>query len=318
LASKQPEYVYAASGRPTGLHETADRSAIVNAMTVDVEDYFQVAAFACRVARSSWDQFTLRVERNTMRLLDLFARHDVRATFFVLGWIAERCPALVREIASRGHEIACHGYSHELIYRQTRRAFHDETVRAKAFLEDQIQQPVLGYRAASFSIVRRTLWAIETLIELRFAYDSSIVPVRHDRYGIPGCPRWPYRLDTADGGSIIEFPPATTSLLGCCMPVGGGGYFRLYPYWFTRLALTQINLVGERPFMFYLHPWEIDPDQPRMAAGVVSSFRHYTNLRRCEERLCRLLTTFRFGPARDVLETLPIEHAWTADLARVA
>jgi polysaccharide deacetylase family protein (PEP-CTERM system associated) len=299
------------------MHTSADRSLIANAMTVDVEDYFQVTAFARRVARPSWDHFALRVERNTMRLLDLFAEHEVHATFFVLGWIAERRPALVREIASRGHEIACHGYSHELIYRQTPREFHDETVRAKACLEDQTQQPVLGYRAASYSIVRKTLWAIETLIELRFTYDSSIVPVRHDRYGIPGCPRWPYRLDTA-GGSIIEFPPATISVLGCCVPVGGGGYFRLYPYWFTRFALTHINRRGRRPFMFYLHPWEIDPEQPRIAAGVVSSFRHYTNLQRCEPRLRGLLGTFRFAPARDVLKTLPIDHTWTADRLRAA
>jgi polysaccharide deacetylase family protein (PEP-CTERM system associated) len=287
-------------------------------MTVDVEDYFQVAAFAHRVARASWSQFPLRVERNTMRLLDLFAEHDVRATFFVLGWIAERCPGLVREIASGGHEIGCHGYSHELIYRQTPRVFREETVRAKACLEDQTQQPVLGYRAASYSIVGRTLWAIATLIELGFTYDSSIVPVRHDRYGIPGSPRWPYRLGGAAGTSILEFPPATTRVLGCCVPVGGGGYFRLYPYWFTRFALSRINLVDARPFMFYLHPWEIDPDQPRIAAGLVSRFRHYTNLRRCEGRLRRLLRTFRFAPARDVLATLPIEHSWTAALLRAA
>jgi polysaccharide deacetylase family protein (PEP-CTERM system associated) len=285
---------------------------ICNAMTVDVEDYFQVAAFAPRIPRSSWHRFALRVERNTGRLLDLFAEHDVRGTFFVLGWVAERCPALVREIARRGHEIACHGYSHELIYRQSSALFREETKRAKGCLEDQAQRPVLGYRAASYSIVQHSLWAIEILVQLGFVYDSSIVPVRHDRYGIPGSPRWPYRLETpGSGGSILEFPPATTTVLGACVPVGGGGYFRIFPYWFTRLALSQINERYRQPFVFYLHPWEIDPEQPRVRAGLISNFRHYFNLTRCEERLRQLLATFRFAPAREVLQLTAVEPVST-------
>jgi polysaccharide deacetylase family protein (PEP-CTERM system associated) len=278
-----------------------------NAMSVDVEDYFHVAAFAEKIDPTSWDRFSPRVERNTAKLLDLFDQHNVRATFFVLGWVAERSSGLVRRIADRGHEIACHGYSHQLVYRQTPAVFRDETIRAKACLEDQAQQPVRGYRAASYSIVKRSLWALDTLAELGFSYDSSIFPVHHDRYGIPGSPRWPYRLTTRSGGSIVEFPPSTIAFLGHHLPVAGGGYFRLYPYSFTRFALARINDLDKRPFMFYLHPWDIDPDQPRVRAGLLSTFRHYTNLSRCEGRLRRLLEGFRFAPIGDILETLVLQ-----------
>lgn len=277
-----------------------------NALTVDVEDYFQVAAFARQIDPATWDQIPLRVERNTQRLLDLFAEQGVRATFFVLGWVAERCPGLVRAIADHGHEIACHGYSHQLIYGQTPAVFREETMRAKACLEDQAQRPVLGYRAASYSITQRSLWALDVLAELGFAYDSSIFPIRHDRYGIPGSPRWPYRLTTPNGGSLLEFPPSTLSILGYRLPVAGGGYFRLYPYPFTRFALARLNRVEGQSFIFYLHPWEIDPGQPRIPAGWLSTFRHYTNLSRCEARLWRLLRDFRFATVREVLETITI------------
>lgn len=277
-----------------------------NALTVDVEDYFQVAAFARQIDPANWDQMPLRVERNTQRLLDLFAEQGVRATFFVLGWVAERCPGLVRAIVERGHEVACHGYSHQLIYGQTPTVFREETKRAKACLEDQAQRLVLGYRAASYSITRRSLWALDALAELGFAYDSSIFPIRHDRYGIPGSPRWPYQLTTPNGGSMIEFPPSTFSLLGYRLPVAGGGYFRLYPYSFTRFALARLNRAEGQPFIFYLHPWEIDPEQPRIRAGWLSTFRHYTNLSRCEARLRQLLRDFRFATVREVLETITI------------
>jgi polysaccharide deacetylase family protein (PEP-CTERM system associated) len=275
-----------------------------NALTVDVEDYFQVDAFARQIDPATWDRIPLRVERNTQRLLDLFAEKGVQATFFVLGWVAERCPGLVRTIAERGHEVACHGYSHQLIYGQTPAVFRDETMRAKACLEDQAQRPVLGYRAASYSITQRSLWALDVLAELDFAYDSSIFPIRHDRYGIPGSPRWPYRLTTPNGGSLLEFPPSTFSLLGYRLPVAGGGYFRLYPYELTRFALARLNWVEGQPFIFYLHPWEIDPEQPRIRAGWLSTFRHYTNLHRCEARLRQLLRDFRFTTVREVLEAI--------------
>lgn len=277
-----------------------------NALTVDVEDYFHVAAFSRQIDPATWDRFPLRVERNTYRLLDLFTERGVRATFFVLGWVAERCPGLVRAIADQGHEVACHGYSHQLIYEQTPAVFRVETMRAKACLEDQVQRPVLGYRAASYSIIKRSLWALDILAELGFAYDSSIFPVHHDRYGIPGSPRWPYRLDTPNGGSLIEFPPSTLAVGGYRLPVAGGGYFRIYPYWLTRFALSRVNETERHPFIFYLHPWEIDPEQPRIRAGWSSTFRHYTNLNRCEERLSRLLRDFQFAPAREVVEAMNV------------
>ncbi len=270
-------------------------------MTVDVEDYFHVAAFSRHINPTTWDQLPARVEGNTYRLLDLFDEKANKATFFVLGWVAERFPRLVREIVHRGHEVACHGYSHQLVYEQARDLFYEETVRAKSCLEDQGQRPVLGYRAASYSITQRSLWALDILAELGFSYDSSIFPIHHDRYGIPNSPRWPYRLSTPKGYSIIEFPPSTISILGYRLPVAGGGYFRQYPYQFTRFALARINQSEGRPFIFYLHPWEIDPEQPRIRAGLLSTFRHYTNLSRCEGRLRQLLQDFEFATVTDVL-----------------
>jgi polysaccharide deacetylase family protein (PEP-CTERM system associated) len=275
---------------------------IRNALTVDVEDYFQVAAFSTAIDFSNWDGFSLRVVPNTQRLLELFAARGVRATFFVLGWVAERCPKLVRQIAEHGHEVACHGFSHQLVYRQSPEVFRQETIRAKACIEDHTQRPVVGYRAASYSITQRSIWALDILADLGFSYDSSIFPVRHDRYGIPGSPRWPYRMTMSDAASIVEFPPSTLSIFGYRLPVAGGGYFRLYPYRFSRAALSHINRFENRPFIFYLHPWEIDPEQPRIRAGRLSTFRHYTNLDRCEARLRRLLQDFDFAPAADVIE----------------
>lgn len=272
-----------------------------NALTVDVEDYFQVSAFAQQIQRSAWDGIPLRVHRSTSRLLELFSQSGVKGTFFVLGWVAERCPGLIKSIAERGHEIACHGYSHELIYRQTEAEFREETVRAKSVLEDLCQRPVLGYRAASYSITKESLWALDVLAELGFTYDSSIFPIRHDRYGIPGSPRWPYRLTAPKGGALLEFPPATLSVFGYRLPVGGGGYFRLYPYSVTRFALARLNQVECRPFMFYVHPWEIDAGQPKIQSGRLSKFRHYNNLERCEGRLRLLLQDFAFTTVQEVL-----------------
>lgn len=282
-------------------------------MSVDVEDYFHVAAFSRQIDPSTWDGYPLRVEKNTHRLLDVFDQFETRVTFFVLGWVAERCPGLVRTIAARGHEVACHGFGHKLVYEKTREEFRSKTKRAKNCLEDQAQCAVLGYRAASYSIVKRSLWALDILAELGFAYDSSIFPVRHDRYGIPTSPRQPYRLALSNGHSLIEFPPATFALLGVRLPVGGGGYFRLYPYLLSRFALAHLNRSEQNPFMFYLHPWEIDPEQPRIKSSWLSTFRHYNNLHRCEERLRRLLRDFRFAPVRDVLKTLQISSLSVAE-----
>ena len=274
---------------------------ITNALTVDVEDYFQVAAFADNIQYSMWDEFELRVESNTNRLLELFDAYQTKATFFILGWVAERTPNLVRDIADQGHEIACHGYSHQLIYKQSIETFTSETRKAKSILEDISGKQVTGYRAASYSITRDSLWALDVLEDLGFVYDSSIVPVHHDYYGIPDMPRFPYNIDTPSGRQLIEFPPSTISLPLMNLPVGGGGYFRLFPYWFTRRALKWINEHDNMPFVFYLHPWEIDIEQPRIDARWLSRFRHYNNLSKCHVRLEKLLDQFKFSTVREVL-----------------
>jgi polysaccharide deacetylase family protein (PEP-CTERM system associated) len=281
-----------------------DGPSTANALTVDVEDYFHVSALASSVPRDAWDARESRVVGNTRRLLDTFERHEVRGTFFVLGWVAERHPELVRDIAARGHEIACHGYSHRLVYEQTPSEFRGETERAKRLLEDLTGGAVLGYRAASYSIVRQSLWALDVLAELGFTYDSSIFPVHHDRYGIPDAARTPHVMRTPGGASIVEWPLATARIFGLRIPVAGGGYFRLFPYWFSRWGLASINRDELQPFIFYLHPWEIDPGQPRISASLLSRFRHYTNLGKCERRLERLLGDFPFGTVRDCLGRL--------------
>lgn len=279
---------------------------ITNALTVDVEDYFHVAALAPSIPRDTWDTRESRVTANTRRLLALFADFDVKATFFVLGWVAERHPGLIREIASGGHEVACHGFSHRLVYEQTPEEFREETIRSKKLLEDITGRAVEGYRAASYSIVKESLWAIDILIDQGFAYDSSIFPVHHDRYGIPDADRKPHRMTGRNGGTIVEWPLATANLAGYRLPVAGGGYFRLLPYSLTRWGLASINSKEARPFIFYLHPWEVDPDQPRVPASTLSRFRHYTNLDKCEQRLRRLLGEFRFGTARQGLADLDL------------
>ena len=281
-------------------------ASVPNALTIDVEDYFHVAALAPSISRDSWPERETRVVGNTQKLLAILDEFGVKATFFVLGWVAERHQGLVKEIAARGHEIACHGFSHRLVYEQSPKEFRDETIRSKKLLEDAIGREVLGYRAASFSIVDRSLWALDLLVELGFAYDSSVFPVRHDRYGIPNAERAPHRMSTPNGKSIVEWPLSTAQVLGCRLPLAGGGYFRLLPYWISRWGLASINRREGRPFIFYLHPWEIDPEQPRVSASWVSQFRHYTNLAKCEARLRRLLREFRFGTARESLERLGI------------
>lgn len=280
---------------------------VVNALTVDVEDWFQVSALAGSVARDDWSHMESRVERNTDRLLDMFDRAGVRGTFFVLGWVAERNPGIVRAIADAGHEVASHGYSHRLIYEQTPAEFREETRRSRALLEDEAQRPVLGYRAASYSVTRKSLWALDEIAEAGFTWDSSIFPVHHDRYGIAGFERWPHRLRTPAGFELIEFPLTTWRLAGFDLPIAGGGYFRLYPYRFSRRGLRSVNRRDGHPFVFYLHPWEIDPDQPRVKAPLLSRFRHYNNLDRCEGRLARLLGDFRFAPMGEVLAGVDLD-----------
>ena len=274
----------------------------VNALSIDVEDYFQVAALAPAVARDTWSQRESRVERNTDILLALLEERGLYATFFVLGWIAERHPTLVERIAAAGHEVASHGFSHQLIYGQTPAEFREETRRSKELLQDLTGRAVIGYRAASFSITKQSLWALDVLLDLGFQYDSSIFPIHHDRYGIPGASPEPGRISAPSGRTLVEFPMSAASLGGIKIPVSGGGYFRLLPYWVTRAGLRQVNRKRGHPFVFYLHPWEIDPGQPRIEVKWLSRFRHYTNLERCEERLKRLLGDFAFTRIKDVLE----------------
>ncbi len=278
-------------------------------MTVDVEDYFQVSAFDGVVSRSSWERMESRVGVNTRRLLDIFSEHGTSATFFVLAWVAERHPGLVREIAARGHEIASHGYGHQLVYELTPSEFRADIRKARRLLEDAAGQEVRGYRAPSYSITRRSLWALDVLIEEGYTFDSSIFPIHHDRYGIPGTPRHPHVL-RCGAGALIEVPPSTVRVGSMTLPVAGGGYFRLLPYGWTRWGLTRLNEIEKRPAIFFLHPWEIDATQPRLPASGLSRFRHYRNLDRTEPRLRRLLGDFRFGPMRGVLATLPEEIDW--------
>ena len=274
---------------------------IANAFTIDVEDYYHVSALAPAIPRSSWSDRESRVTASTERLLAMLDEHRVKGTFFVLGWVADHVPGLVKRISSLGHEVACHGYSHELIYRQSPAVFAEETRRSKTLLEDLTGLPVLGYRAASFSITPRSSWALDTLIDMGFAYDSSIFPVRHDRYGMPGASRSPGLISAPSGRQIAEFPMSTAQVGPLRIPVSGGGYFRLLPYWFNRSGLRSINERDGMPFTFYLHPWEIDADQPRVRASWLSRFRHYTNLAKCEPRLRQLLADFRFTTMSKVL-----------------
>ena len=268
-------------------------------MTVDVEDYFHVSVFDGLVPRHAWDGMESRVCANTERLLQVFDDAAVSATFFVLGWVAERFPSLVREIASQGHEIASHGYGHRLVYDLTPDAFRNDVRRSKDILESAIAAPVLGYRAPSYSLTPRSLWAIDILIEEGFHYDASIFPIHHDRYGIPVSPRHPYVLQRA--GSLVEAPGSTVRWGPFNLPIAGGGYFRILPYAWTRWGINRLNTVERAPAIFYLHPWEIDPAQPRLAAPALSRFRHYCNLTKTEQRLQALLSDFRFSTMISVL-----------------
>jgi polysaccharide deacetylase family protein (PEP-CTERM system associated) len=269
-------------------------------LTVDVEDYYHVSAFARHIRREDWPALERRVERNTHRLLDSFDAYGVRATFFVLGIVAEESSGLVTEICNRGHEVASHGYAHELIYNQTPQRFREETLRSKALLEDVTGKPVLGYRAASYSITTRSLWALEVLRDAGFAYDSSIFPIRHDRYGIVGFPRFPHRIGD-DGAGMIEFPLSTVSLWGRNLPIAGGGYLRILPPAFTHWGISRVNQHEGQPVIIYLHPWEVDPDQPQQAVGWLTRFRHYRNLHRMEDRVTNLLGRFEFSTVARVL-----------------
>jgi polysaccharide deacetylase family protein (PEP-CTERM system associated) len=286
-----------------------------NLLTIDVEDWFHTSALDPYIGPEQWDHLEFRMVPNVHRLLEILENHQTKATFFILGWVAERFPELVREIDAHGHELASHGYRHRLIYHLSPDQFREYLARSKAILEDLVGKPVLGYRATSFSIVPRTLWALDIIREAGFVYDSSIFPIGgHDLYGIAGFPRYPY----AHANGLVEIPPSTLKILGKNIPFGGGGYFRLYPYWVTNLGIRRINREGYSA-MVYLHPWDLDPDCPRVAqADGCTRFRQYVNLRKTEPRLSRLLEDFPWGPVRDYLRIAqtagkPFSHMQSID-----
>ena len=271
-----------------------------NALTVDVEEHFQVAAFEGQIARDSWDGHASRVVPNTSRVLDIFAERGVRGTFFVLGWVARRYPELVRRIVADGHELASHGYDHTRVIYMDAARFREDVTRTKAILEDAGAVAVRGYRAPSYSINASNLWALDVLQETGHAYSSSIYPIRHDLYGMPEAPRFAFRVRP---GAIMEIPVTTVRVSGRNLPAGGGGYFRLMPYGLYRWGLRRVNVRDAQPGMFYFHPWEVDPEQPRVEGATLRSrLRHYTNLGTMEARLKRLLGDFRWGRIDEVFD----------------
>ncbi len=266
---------------------------ITNAMTIDVEDYFQVSAFEGSIDRRDWDNLPCRIERNMDVILSMLDEADVKATFFTLGWIADRYPGVVRNIISNGHELASHGYGHQRASDLDREQFRQDVDRAKKILEDQSGQTVGGYRAPSFSISDRNRWAIDVLEETGHRYSSSIFPVKHDHYGMPDAPRHPWQPNGKDG--LWELPPTTVPMMGRNLPAAGGGWFRLMPYGLSRWLINQVNTKEQSPCMFYFHPWEIDPDQPRQrGARLKSRFRHYVNLKHMQGKLQHLLNDFEW------------------------
>ena len=279
-------------------------TAIRNAMSVDVEDYFQVSAFESFIDRDSWNRIPSRVAGNTERILRMFDDYGVKATFFVLGWVAEHHPSVVREITAAGHEVASHGYEHVRVFQQSPREFRADISRTKAVLEDISGQEVVGYRAASYSIDARTLWALKEVQEAGYLYSSSIYPIRHDLYGMPEAPRVPFYPN--GDGALIELPISTVDVLSRRLPCGGGGYFRLLPYGFSRWAIARVNTRESRPCVFYFHPWEIDPKQPRQQGiSLKTRLRHYLNLSHMEDRLRRLLQDFTWDRIDRVFPVFP-------------
>ena len=278
-------------------------TAVLNAFSIDLEEWFQVANFDHCIDRKSWPELPSRAEGQTHRLLDLCDRTGTRATFFVLGWVAERQPHLLREIAARGHEIACHGYGHELVYEIGPERFRADVQRARKVIEDAVGAPVEGYRAPSFSITSHSLWALEVLAEEGFRFDSSIFPVRHHRYGIPDFPREPVRLALPSGNAIVEFPLTTLAWGPLRFPVAGGGYLRLLPFALVRWGIGRL-VAAQRPTVLYVHNWEIDADQPRQEVSALVRWNHYHNLERVEERLQTLLERTRYAALRDVIGAL--------------
>ena len=284
---------------------------MINAMSIDVEDYYHVSSLEKQIGKSDWPSFPSRISRNVGRVLELLDKRGVRATFFVLGWVADHHPSTVREIVQAGHELACHSYWHRLVYEMSREEFVQDTVQAKAAIEDASGAEVTGYRAPSYSITMESEWALEILLELGFRYDSSIFPIEHDRYGWRGASRFATPVLQSGDKVLWEFPPTTYPLFGRAVPVAGGGYLRMLPYNYMKWALDYVNLEEQREGCVYFHPWEIDPEQPRLLDSTVAWWRHSVGIAGMEEKLARLLEDFDFAPLREVLRTLSCESEGT-------
>lgn len=279
-----------------------------NAVTIDLEDYYQVSGFSKDVIIEQWDTFASRIERNTSKLLSILDQSGARATFFTLGWVAKKYPGLIREITDNHHEIACHSNVHRSVYTMSADDFREDTLQAKKLLEDVTGAPIYGYRAPSFSIKGNSLWAFEILAEMGFRYDSSVFPINHPNYGWPRAPRFPFAIRTTRG-SIIEFPMPTLQLAGMRAPIAGGAYLRLLPYWYTRWGLRQINRDEKRSACVYLHPWELDSEQPRMKGSISARLRHYFGLQGAESKFRRLLVDFEVQPLNSLIEELSSKHS---------
>jgi polysaccharide deacetylase family protein (PEP-CTERM system associated) len=277
----------------------------LHALTIDVEDYYHVSAFKSVVSYGDWGRYESRVEKNTRKLLEILAAENTKATFFILGWVAERHRDLVKSIQAEGHEVASHGYNHEMLTQMKPEQFREDIRRAKSVLENITGSPVLGYRAPSFTIMRDTIWALGILAEEGFVYDSSIFPILHDRYGMPSADPCCHSLPTP-AGPIWEVPPSTTLFVGVRVPIAGGGYFRLFPYWMLRRLLHKVADEGH-PLVMYFHPWEIDPQQPRIPGPLLTMLRHYVNLDKAERRFIQLIKDFRFGSICEVIEPIAQE-----------
>ena len=280
---------------------------ITNALTIDVEDYFHVENFKGFIQQKDWETYESRIEANTYTVLKILDLFQYKTTFFVLGWIADRYKELIKLIHQEGHEIASHGYSHELIYITQPEDFRQDLRKSKMILEDLTGDRVIGYRAPSYSITKKSLWAIDILLEEGFEYDSSIFPTMHDRYGIADAHRFPHKLKGGNGNYLTEFPPSTFRVIGMNIPVSGGGYFRFFPYYLTKKFFNSINQKERKPFIFYLHPWEFDPEQPKIKTNKSNAFRHYFNLNKTEKKFSKLLKDFKFDAVKNILASISFD-----------
>lgn len=283
---------------------------IINALTIDVEDWFHASVFNHKISEKEWNKCQSRVTNNVKKILGILQHKNVKATFFILGWVAEKHPEIVELIQSYGHELSTHGYAHKLIYKQTPQEFKTDVKASIEIIESISGTKVIGYRAPSYSIIYETFWAYEVIGELGIKYDSSIFPIKHDIYGVPFAPRFPYKIALDHGMEIYEFPLSTIKIFGKNFPIAGGGYFRLFPYWFIKMGIKKLNNSG-KPVIIYFHPWELDPFFPRMKLGVTKNLRTYCNLMLTEQKLKWLINDFKFAPVSEVLNVQYLETDMT-------